>query len=61
MEKLHCDESDVAGVMSLKPGKSDTPNEYKRKSNENIELLICSETEEIKSITVESLNIKKES
>ena len=38
-KKIHCDESDVARVPSLKPGKSDTPNEYKRKSNECIELL----------------------
>ena len=39
MEKQHCDESDVVRVMNLKPGKSDTPNEYKRKSNERIEPL----------------------
>ena len=39
METLHCDESDLARVLSLKPGKSDTPNKYKRKSNERIERL----------------------
>ena len=39
MEKLHCDESDLAIVLSLKPGKSDTPNEYKRKLNKRTEML----------------------
>ena len=36
---MRCPRGDVATMMSLKPGKSDVPNKYKRKANECIEML----------------------